>query len=105
MMTSNVMREITPLAPSDCFTIFSRVKKKFDFLLQLRGGRRAGVGRQTVDGILHTVLHIRPAGVAATKAATLTAALAPALARAQNDRRLDRSVRSADEALHRVGDG
>lgn len=25
------MREITPLTPSDCFTIFSRVKQKFDF--------------------------------------------------------------------------
>jgi len=32
-MTSNVMREITPLTPSDCFTIFTRVKKKFDFPL------------------------------------------------------------------------
>src|ERR1700743_941124 len=32
-MTSNVMREITPLTPSDCFTIFSRVKNKFDFPL------------------------------------------------------------------------
>ena len=29
-MISNVMREITPLTPSDCFTIFSRVKQKFD---------------------------------------------------------------------------
>ena len=32
-MTSNVMREITPLTPGDCFTIFSRVKEKFDFPL------------------------------------------------------------------------
>ncbi|MDB5145582.1 MAG: helix-turn-helix protein [Mucilaginibacter sp.] len=32
-MTSNAMREITPLTPSDCFTIFSRVKQKFDFPL------------------------------------------------------------------------
>ncbi|MDP9046594.1 MAG: AraC family transcriptional regulator [Bacteroidota bacterium] len=32
-MTSNVMREITPLTPSDCFTIFSKVKRKFDFPL------------------------------------------------------------------------
>jgi len=32
-MTSNGMREITPLTPSDCFTIFSRVKQKFDFPL------------------------------------------------------------------------
>lgn len=29
-MISNVLREITPLTPSDCFTIFSRVKQKFD---------------------------------------------------------------------------
>ena len=33
MTASNVMREITPLTPSDCFTIFSRIKKKFDFPL------------------------------------------------------------------------
>lgn len=32
-MTTNVMREITPLTPSDCFTVFSRVKKQFDFPL------------------------------------------------------------------------
>jgi AraC-like DNA-binding protein len=32
-MRTNVMREITPLTPSDCFTIFSRVKQKFDFPL------------------------------------------------------------------------
>jgi AraC-like DNA-binding protein len=32
-MINNVMREITPLTPSDCFTIFSRVKQKFDFPL------------------------------------------------------------------------
>jgi AraC-like DNA-binding protein len=32
-MTSNVMREITPLTPGDCFTIFPRVKQKFDFPL------------------------------------------------------------------------
>jgi AraC-like DNA-binding protein len=32
-MNNNVMREITPLTPSDCFTIFSRVKQKFDFPL------------------------------------------------------------------------
>jgi AraC-like DNA-binding protein len=32
-MTSNVMREITPLTPGDCFTIFSREKQKFDFPL------------------------------------------------------------------------
>ena len=32
-MNNNMMREITPLTPSDCFTIFSRVKQKFDFPL------------------------------------------------------------------------
>jgi len=32
-MSNNVMREITPLTPGDCFTIFSRVKQKFDFPL------------------------------------------------------------------------
>jgi len=32
-MTSNVMREITPLTSGDCFTIFSREKQKFDFPL------------------------------------------------------------------------
>jgi AraC-like DNA-binding protein len=32
-MLNNVMHEITPLTPSDCFTIFSRVKTKFDFPL------------------------------------------------------------------------
>lgn len=32
-MLSNVIREITPLTQNDCFTLFSRVKKKFDFPL------------------------------------------------------------------------
>jgi AraC-like DNA-binding protein len=32
-MLNDIMREITPLTPSDCFTIFSRVKKEFDFPL------------------------------------------------------------------------
>jgi len=32
-MTNSVMREITPLMPNDCFTIFSKVKQKFDFPL------------------------------------------------------------------------
>ncbi|HEY4198603.1 MAG TPA: AraC family transcriptional regulator, partial [Mucilaginibacter sp.] len=32
-MTNNVMREITPLTPGDCFAILSRVKQKFDFPL------------------------------------------------------------------------
>ena len=32
-MQANIMREITPLTSSDCFTIFSRVKSEFDFPL------------------------------------------------------------------------
>jgi AraC-like DNA-binding protein len=32
-MHTNIMREITPLTRSDCFTIFSRVKSNFDFPL------------------------------------------------------------------------
>src|SRR4029079_6982914 len=30
-MQNNILREITPLTQSDCFTIFSRVKSEFDF--------------------------------------------------------------------------
>lgn len=33
MTQTNVIREITPLTQSDCFTLFSRVKKRFDFPL------------------------------------------------------------------------
>jgi len=32
-MSTNIIREITPLTQSDCFTIFSRVKKEFSFPL------------------------------------------------------------------------
>ncbi len=32
-MKPDIMREITPLTQSDCFTLFSRAKKKFDFPL------------------------------------------------------------------------
>jgi len=32
-MSSNVMREITPLTQNDCFTLFSRTKESFDFPL------------------------------------------------------------------------
>ncbi|POY36642.1 AraC family transcriptional regulator [Solitalea longa] len=32
-MNNNITREITPLTQSDCFTIFSRTKKEFDFPL------------------------------------------------------------------------
>ena len=30
-MSITILREITPLTPNDCFTIFSRTKSKFDF--------------------------------------------------------------------------
>jgi AraC-like DNA-binding protein len=32
-MQTNILREITPLTSSDCFTIFTRVKSEFDFPL------------------------------------------------------------------------
>jgi hypothetical protein len=32
-MSKNIVREITPLTQNDCFTIFSRVKKEFNFPL------------------------------------------------------------------------
>ena len=32
-MNKNIVREITPLTQNDCFTIFSRVKKEFNFPL------------------------------------------------------------------------
>ena len=32
-MNNNIVREITPLTQNDCFTIFSRVKKEFNFPL------------------------------------------------------------------------
>lgn len=32
-MKESLLREITPLTPGDCFTIFSRLKEKFDFPL------------------------------------------------------------------------
>jgi len=35
-MLNEIMREITPLTQSDCFTIFSRIKKEFDFPLHKR---------------------------------------------------------------------
>jgi AraC-like DNA-binding protein len=51
-MNTNIIREITPLTQNDCFTIFSRVKKEFNFplhyheelelnlILNARGARR-----------------------------------------------------------------
>jgi hypothetical protein len=32
-LSNKILREITPLTQSDCFTIFSRTKKEFDFPL------------------------------------------------------------------------
>src|ERR1700712_1205956 len=67
-MTSNVMREITPLTPSDCFTIFSRVKQKFDFplhyheeyelnlILNAKGAKRVVGGHIEVIDELELVL-------------------------------------------------
>lgn len=34
-MSEKILREITPLTPSDCFSIFSRTKKEFDFPLHV----------------------------------------------------------------------
>jgi AraC-like DNA-binding protein len=67
-MTSNVMREITPLTPGDCFTIFSRVKQKFDFplhyhdeyelnlILNAKGAKRVVGGHIEVIDDLELVL-------------------------------------------------
>ena len=32
-MSTNLLREITPLTQGDCFTVFSRIKYEFDFPL------------------------------------------------------------------------
>src|ERR1700759_4686695 len=67
-MTSNVMREITPLTPGDCFTIFSRVKDRFDFplhyhdeyelnlILNAKGAKRVVGGHMEVIDNLELVL-------------------------------------------------
>jgi AraC-like DNA-binding protein len=67
-MTSNVMREITPLTANDCFTIFSRVKQKFDFplhyheefelnlILNAKGAKRVVGGHMEVIDELELVL-------------------------------------------------
>jgi AraC-like DNA-binding protein len=67
-MASNVMREITPLTPSDCFTIFSRIKQKFDFplhyheeyelnlILNAKGAKRVVGGHIEVIDDLELVL-------------------------------------------------
>lgn len=67
-MSNNVMREITPLTPGDCFTIFSRVKDKFDFplhyhdeyelnlILNAKGAKRVVGGHIEVIDDLELVL-------------------------------------------------
>jgi AraC-like DNA-binding protein len=67
-MSNNVMREITPLTPGDCFTIFSRVKQKFDFplhyhdeyelnlILNAKGAKRVVGGHIEVIDDLELVL-------------------------------------------------
>lgn len=62
------MREITPLTPGDCFTIFSRVKNKFDFplhyhdeyelnlILNAKGAKRVVGGHIEVIDDLELVL-------------------------------------------------
>jgi len=55
------MREITPLTPSDCFTIFSRVKQKFDFPLhyhdeyELNLILKAGGAKRVVGGHIEVI--------------------------------------------------
>lgn len=68
IMTGNVMREITPLTPGDCFTIFSRTKQKFDFplhyheeyelnlILNAKGAKRVVGGHIDVIDDLELVL-------------------------------------------------
>jgi len=64
MIANNVMREITPLTPGDCFTVFSRVKKKFDFplhyhdeyelnlIINAKGAKRVVGGHiEMIDGL------------------------------------------------------
>jgi AraC-like DNA-binding protein len=67
-MNTNVMHEITPLTPGDCFTIFSRVKNKFDFplhyhdeyelnlILNASGAKRVVGGHMDVINDLELIL-------------------------------------------------
>ncbi|HTK19155.1 MAG TPA: AraC family transcriptional regulator [Mucilaginibacter sp.] len=67
-MINHVMREITPLAPNDCFTIFSRVKQKFDsplhyheeyelnLILNAKGAKRVIGGHMEVIDDIELVL-------------------------------------------------
>lgn len=68
MMTSNVIREITPLTSGDCFTVFSREKEKFDtplhyhneyelhLILNARGAKRVVGGNIDVINDLELAL-------------------------------------------------
>ncbi|HEY9004362.1 MAG TPA: AraC family transcriptional regulator [Mucilaginibacter sp.] len=67
-MINHVMREITPLTPNDCFTIFSRVKQKFDsplhyheeyelnLILNAKGAKRVIGGHMEVIDDIELVL-------------------------------------------------
>lgn len=67
-MNTSVMHEITPLTPGDCFTIFSRVKQKFDFplhyhdeyelnlILNASGAKRVVGGHMEVINDLELIL-------------------------------------------------
>ncbi|MBS1521481.1 MAG: helix-turn-helix domain-containing protein [Bacteroidetes bacterium] len=67
-MINHVMREITPLTPNDCFTIFSRVKQKFDsplhyheeyelnLILNAKGAKRVIGGHMDVIDDIELVL-------------------------------------------------
>lgn len=65
---NNIIKEITPLTPNDCFTIFSRVKKEFNFpihfheeyelnlILNAKGAKRIVGDNIDVIGDLELVL-------------------------------------------------
>ncbi|MDO3624874.1 AraC family transcriptional regulator [Mucilaginibacter sp. BT774] len=67
-MINHVMREITPLTPNDCFTIFSRIKQKFDsplhyheeyelnLILNAKGAKRVIGGHMEVIDHIELVL-------------------------------------------------
>ncbi|WP_207423584.1 AraC family transcriptional regulator [Desertivirga brevis] len=67
-MNKSIIKEITPLTPNDCFTIFSRVKKEFNFplhfhdeyelnlILNAKGAKRIIGGHIDVIGDYELVL-------------------------------------------------
>lgn len=60
-MNKNTVKEITPLTPSDCFTIFTRVKKEFNFPLhfheeyELNLIMNASGAKRIVGDHIHTI--------------------------------------------------